>query len=132
MSLSIVPLESKYFEFVRELRNDPRVKVGFISQEEISVQAHIEYMNEFASSYYICLRDNKAVGYFGIIDNDIRLATLPDEMNTGVGKFMVDFIVANYPGAFAKVKFSNVASRKLFEKCGFTVEYFIYTRKQDD
>lgn len=131
MSLSIVPLESKYFEFVRELRNDPRVKVGFISQEEISVQAHIEYMKKFASSYYICLRDNKAVGYFGIIDNDIRLATSPEEMNSGVAKFMVNYIMASFPSAYAKVKFSNVASRKLFEKCGFTVEYLIYSMPQE-
>lgn len=130
MALTIVPLESKYLEFVRNLRNDPRVKQGFISQDEISLEAHNEYMSKYASNYFICLLDTEPVGYFGIIDGDIRIATLPEKMNSGVAKFMVDYIVEKFPAAIAKVKVSNTASRNLFEKCGFTVEYLIYARSK--
>ena len=39
---------SDYWNFILELRNDPRVKKGFIQQEQISRQEHSMYMQAFA------------------------------------------------------------------------------------
>ncbi len=48
-------------------------------------------------------KDNP-IGYIGVIDNDIRVATHPDHQGKGVGSFMVNEIMKIHPNAFAKVK----------------------------
>lgn len=128
MSLSIVPLESKFFEFVRTLRNDPRVREGFISQEEITPDDHAAYISLQQSNYFVCLRGARPVGYFGVIDDDIRIATSPEEMQTGVASYMVSYISEHFPHAIAKVKVKNFASQRLFEKSGYIPTFVIYTK----
>jgi RimJ/RimL family protein N-acetyltransferase len=128
MSLSIVPLDSKFFEFVRNLRNDPRVREGFISQGEVTPDDHAAYMKLNHANYFVCLRGSKPVGYFGVINDDIRIATSPEEMQTGVASYMVSYISEHFPHAVAKVKIKNSASQKLFEKSGYKPSFIIYTK----
>jgi len=116
---------SDYWDFILQLRNDPRVKKGFIQQEEISRQDHSMYMQAFGDNFYICLDNEKPIGYIGVITNDIRVATHPDYQGKGVAKFMVNEVIKTHPKAFAKVKIENEASLKLFESCGFKKRFYI-------
>ena len=43
--------EPKYWEFIRNLRNDPRVKKGFVKQKRISAKAHRKYMEKYNDRY---------------------------------------------------------------------------------
>ena len=122
---TLIKNTSDYWDFILELRNDPRVKRGFIQQEEISRQDHSMYMQAFGDNFYICLDKGHPIGYIGVINSDIRVATHPDYQGKGVAKFMVNGIVKTHPNAFAKVKIENQASLKLFESCGFEKKYFI-------
>ena len=115
----------EYWEFIRDLRNDHRVKAGFIQQGHIGEDEHYVYMQSFGGNYYICLDKNIPVGYIGIINRDIRVATHPDHRGKGVAKFMVSEVMKMHPNAVAKVKVENEASLKLFESCGFEKKYFI-------
>jgi len=119
---------SDYWDFILELRNDPTVKKGFIQQENINRQDHSMYMQAFGESFYICLDKGDPIGYIGVINRDIRVATRPDYQGKGVAKFMVTEIVKKHPTAFAKVKIENEASLRLFESCGFKKKYFILER----
>ena len=75
--------------------------------------------------FYICLYENKPAGYVGCIDKDIRVAVHPDYQGKGIGSFMINKLMDLEPSAFAKVKITNKASLRLFEKCGFKKKYYI-------
>ena len=115
----------RYWEFIRNLRNHPVVKLGFVQQDDINPDDHKNFMNKSGKKYYICLVDNTPAGFVGQINGDIRVATHPDFQGKGVGKFMINEIMKKHPDSFAKVKVENEASTKMFESCGFKKKYFI-------
>jgi RimJ/RimL family protein N-acetyltransferase len=124
----LVPNEEKYWEFIRNLRNDSRVKTGFIQQKHIQKPEHFFYMHENEKNFYICLDGEIPVGYIGVINKDIRVATHPDHQGKGIASFMVNETMRRHPDALAKVKIENEASLRLFESCGFKKKYFILER----
>ena len=119
----------RYYEFIRELRNNKSVKKGFIQQDHIGYQSHQLHMQQYAGCYYICLIDDKPVGYVGNIKEDYRVATLPQYQGQGIGTFMVCELMSKFPNAVAKVKIENIASLRLFEKCGFKKKYYILEKE---
>jgi len=123
--MDFVKNQEEYWEFIRQLRNDKRVKAGFIQQDHISKDNHLKYMEKYGNNFYVCLIDNYPAGYVGVIDRDIRVATHPDYQGKGVGKFMINALMKLYPDSLAKVKIENEASLRLFETCGFTKKYYI-------
>ena len=123
--MDFVKNQEEYWEFIRQLRNDKRVKAGFIQQDHISKDSHLKYMEKYGNNFYVCLIDNHPAGYVGVIDRDIRVATHPDYQGKGVGKFMINALMKLYPDSLAKVKIENEASLRLFESCGFAKKYYI-------
>tara|TARA_R110002073_G_scaffold245838_1_gene408567 strand:+ start:555 stop:935 length:381 start_codon:yes stop_codon:yes gene_type:complete len=123
--MDFVKNQEKYWEFIRQLRNDERVKSGFIKQEHISQENHVKYMENHGKNFYVCLIEDNPAGYVGVIDRDIRVATHPDYQGRGAGKFMISALMTLYPDSLAKVKIENEASLRLFETCGFTKKYYI-------
>lgn len=124
----LVKNAEEYWGFIRKLRNLDSIKTGFIKQENISSKTQLEYMKENGHNFWICLDDLEPVGYVGIINDDIRVATHPDHQKKGIGAFMINEIMKIYPNAYAKVKLENEASIKLFEHCKFVKKYFILER----
>ena len=120
----------EYWEFVRQLRNNKKVQAGFIETKHISKTQQIEYMNKFHGDYRVCLIGENPVGYVGVIEDDIRICTHPDYQKRGVGKFMLEEAKKIWPNAHAKIKDSNLASKKLFESAGFELEFVIMKRKK--
>jgi len=129
MVKKFVKNDKKYWEFIRQLRNHPDVKKGFIEQGHIDHFDHTLYMQRLGSHFYVCLVDGQPAGYTGVIENDIRVATHPDFQGKGVGKFMIESLMEAHPLSFAKVKIDNEASLKLFESCGFKKKYYILERE---
>ena len=123
--MEFVRNEKKYWEFIRLLRNDDRVKSGFIQQEAIERDQHEEYMSKNGDKFYLCLVYGEPAGYVGVIEDDIRVATHPDYQKMGVGLFMIKQVTKVFPGAIAKVKLENEASVKLFERAGFKKRYYL-------
>ena len=127
-NLRIKNNSEEFWENIRQLRNHPNIKGGFIKQENISLEDHRDYMEKHSSCFYVCLYKNKFAGYVGCIDNDIRVATHPNFQGIGVGKFMINEIMKKNPEAVAKVKLNNTASMNLFESCGFVKRYYLLER----
>lgn len=125
MNLRFVKNEEKYWEFIRNLRNHPQIKKGFVQQEEIPIENHKKFMTKYGNLFYICLCDGDPAGYVGVINKDIRVATHPGFQGKGVGKFMINEIMCKYPNACAKIKIKNEASLRLFKSCGFKEKYYI-------
>jgi RimJ/RimL family protein N-acetyltransferase len=130
--LKLIPNKYKYYEFIRQLRNDPRVKSGFIKTEYITPLQQEIYMQKYASFYYICLYKEEPVGYVGVVDNEIRIATHPDYQNLGIAKFMILEIRKEYPTAFAKIKIENEASLKAFTRAGFVIKYYLLEQQDNE
>ena len=126
MDFEIAQVAPDQYEFVRALRNDSKTKQGFIVQDYITKEQQVKYMEVNNSNYYICFADGEPVGYVGVVESDIRVAVHPNYLNLGVGEFMVRYIMNKFPDASAKIRNTNLASKQLFEKCGFVPEFLIY------
>ena len=127
--MELVENKKEYWEFIRNLRNHPDVKTGFVFQDHITESQQKAYMSKYGDCFYICLVGEKPAGYVGVIENDIRVATHPDFQGMGVGKYMINELMKLHPNAFAKVKIQNITSVKLFEKCGFKKSFYILEKK---
>jgi GNAT superfamily N-acetyltransferase len=123
--------EQVYWEFIRELRNKKGVREGFIQQEYIDSTTHQAYMENYGECYYVCLDEGIPVGYVGVIETDIRVATHPDHQKKGVARFMINELMTMHPASIAKVKVANEASLRLFESCGFVPKYYILEKEED-
>lgn len=130
--LSLVPNENKYWEFIGKLRSDERIQNGFVEQiTSISSEQQNEYMKKYGHCYMVCtdllggIDWELPIGFVGIVDNDIRIAVIPEYHNQGVGKFMLNEIAKNFTEliyeATAKVKHDNSASHKLFLSCRYQI-----------
>lgn len=126
--MKLVKCTQEYWEFVRELRTNPKVVDGFIQNIEITPEQQKRYMEKYSDCYRIALLKNQPVGFVGVIEDDIRVCTHPEFQGNGIGKFMINECMKIWPTAFAKVKLNNEASLKLFEACGFTKKFFILTK----
>lgn len=125
MKLELVNCNENYYQFIRELRIHPDNIQGFIVQGTITSDEQKEYMKKNEKDYYVCLSDKEPVGFVGVIENDIRVATKPEYKKKGIAKFMIDEVMKIYPNAKAKIKSNNVASISLFKSCGFETEFVI-------
>tara|TARA_Y100001937_G_C7065292_1_gene305728 strand:+ start:524 stop:916 length:393 start_codon:yes stop_codon:yes gene_type:complete len=125
----LVPNSPTYWGFIRDLRIMDGVRQGFIVQDDIGEVEHATYMLKYNSNFWICLCDQKPVGYVGVINDDIRVATHPDFHGKGVGTYMINEITTTHPTALAKVKINNEASLRLFEKCGFKKKFYILEKE---
>ena len=119
-----------YWDFIKELRNNEENQKGFVEKVKITSDQQKKYMSKHNDDYYICLLNNIPAGFIGVIDKDIRVCTDPAHKKKGVGEFMVNEIMKIYPKAFAKIFIENIASIRLFEKCGFKKRYFILEKHE--
>lgn len=124
----LVECTPKYWDFVRELRSNPRVQSGFIEVVSISKEQQEKYMQKYGKHYRVCVVEDKPAGFVGVIENDIRICTHPEYQGMGVGKFMLEEIMKIYPNAYGKVKIENEASKKLFKSLGFSETFIIFTK----
>jgi RimJ/RimL family protein N-acetyltransferase len=116
--LQIESCEEKYYKFMYDTRFHPEIKKGFITQEAVSFEEHCKYLDKYKNNYYICIDENKPIGYIGVIDDDIRFAVSSEYQGFGVGTFMLDYIKNKYPKARGKIFDWNISSQKVFEKVG--------------
>ena len=126
--MELVDCTKKYWGFVRNLRNDERVKDGFIKSTYITEDMQEAYMVVHYKYYRIALIDNAPVGYIGVIEDDIRICVHPAFQKRGVGKFMIEESMKIWPSAEGKVKLGNEASMNLFKSCGFKEAYVIFKK----
>lgn len=120
-NLKLVQNEPKYWEFIRIVRNDPEMQKGFVEIVNITSEQQINYMNKYGNGYFICLNEkDEPIGFIGEVNDDIRIAVIAEYQKKGVGKFMVHEFMKLKPNSYAKMKLDNIASKKLFESCGFT------------
>ena len=126
--MELVECNKEFWEFVRLLRNDERVQSGFIKSIHITEEMQKEYMSKYSEYYRIALVDGVPAGYVGVIEDDIRVCTDPFFQGKGVGKFMINEIMKEYPTSYAKVKVDNEASLRLFRTCGFRKKFYILTK----
>lgn len=111
--MRMVNCERKYWPFVLELRN--LFRDSFFNKNIISMDEHIEFMEKYSDTYYICITDvGIPMGWVGVVDNDMRVATNPVCQNRGVGKFMLAYAKEKHPDATAQIFDTNHSSLSIF------------------
>lgn len=139
--MELVDCSKKYWEFVRELRINPKVINSFVDQKFITKTQQQEYMKVNNSFFKICLKDKLPVGYIGLIGvnkDEITLCVDPFYQGLGIGSFMLkEFIYFINKSVWSKVKKENYKSCQLFIKAGFIEKmkknnfiYFTYTNEK--
>lgn len=131
MVVEIVDNDPKYYEFIRLLRNDPRVQSGFIQSSNITTEQQIEYMKKHGECYIIALLDGEPVGYAGSIDRDIRVCVKPEAHGKGIAVHLINSLMTKFPDSYAKIKIDNEASKQMFTKCGFKTKFIIMEREDE-
>jgi RimJ/RimL family protein N-acetyltransferase len=127
--LTLSPCTEEYWEFVRLLRTDHRVRGGFIAKvDDITPEQQRRYMQAHWQEYFIGLVNGQPAGYVGSVDGDIRVCTHPDYQRQGVAAFMIAELMRRFPRSFAKIKIGNEASERLFAACGFKPTFVIYEK----
>jgi hypothetical protein len=59
--MKLVKCTQEYWEFVRELRTNPKVVDGFIQNIEITPEQQKQYMKKYSDCYRIALLKNQPV-----------------------------------------------------------------------
>jgi RimJ/RimL family protein N-acetyltransferase len=114
----------RYIEFIRLLRTDSRTEKMFLEQVNITPEQQEKYMERNADKYFICItaEDHLPVGYIGVINNDIRYCVVPYYHGMGIGTSILTEIKGLFPKATGRIKKSNYASIRAFEKAGIPYE----------
>lgn len=111
--------EEKYFEFIRNLRNDDSLISGFIEQVKITKEQQIKYMAKHKDEFFVALLNEEPIGFIGVVDNDVRLAVKKEFQRKGVASFMLKEVGKVYNSFGVQVKEDNIASIEMFKNNGF-------------
>src|SRR3989304_9371235 len=100
--LKFVKNTPKYYEFIRKLRNNAKVRKYFIKKNIISRSKQAIYMKTHRNNYFICLYNNSPAGYIGVIKGDLRIAVAPNFQRQGIGLFLIRNIQKRFKNIEAK------------------------------
>ena len=140
MKLNLRPVEKKDYEKILEWRNDPDVRINSLTQHIISIDEHTEYWNDFLKNEtnfaFIAIHENNDIGVLKLknidkITYEIDIFISKSYRNRGLGSQVLKIAkdVALQKGMkklIAKIKYGNEASRKAFEKVGFSPKLIYY------
>ena len=118
--MNLIKCNKKHWEFIRLTRTHNKNTKGFFSNNKISKEEQIEYMELNSKYFYVCLINNSPVGWIKVgSNNEISYCAHPDFKGKGVGTFMISEVYSKYDILEAYVKVDSIASQKVFEKVGF-------------
>ena len=72
------------------------------------------------------------MGYYGVVEDDIRFCVHPDHQKKGIGTKMLKHLKERHPGASAIVKLDNEPSLKVFKKVGYKEKYTLVVFENED
>jgi len=128
--------KKKYWNFIGQLRANPKVAYGFCETATFREEAQVIYMVQNSKYFHVALVEDVPVGYIGLIGSnrdEITYCVHPDYQGTGIGTFMVRELMQISPKIWAKVKSSNLSSAQVFIKLGFEEtfkeDFLVYTQR---
>lgn len=109
-------------DFIYNLRNEPYVRNASWNTKTIDYSKHKEWFKNNYKYYYI-IGDRK--GFVRIKDDEVSIAVVKGEQNTGLGTAALDEIAKMHPNLKAEVKLDNIQSLNFFINAGFKPTGFI-------
>ena len=126
----ITTVKEEYWEFIRNLRNDIRVRDNFIQTAEIGREEHFQHMFRCSAHYSICLDSGEPVGFIRANQQgDISVCVIPEKQGNGIGSYLLRDLMERKPDSYAKIKIDNKKSVALFEGCGFEKKFYIMEKR---
>lgn len=140
MKLNLRPVEKEDYETILEWRNDPDVRINSLTQHVISIDENTLYWNEFLDNRKnyasVIVYDAEDIGilklkYLDDTTSEVDIFLSKNYRNKGLGPQIL--MIAKENGIekgikklVAKIKYDNMASRKVFEKSGFNPNMIYY------
>ncbi|HUV45504.1 MAG TPA: UDP-4-amino-4,6-dideoxy-N-acetyl-beta-L-altrosamine N-acetyltransferase [Dehalococcoidia bacterium] len=138
VTLKLLPLSREYVEFVRQVRNDPRVSEHLFTDTHISKEEQERWYRKQArdkrSFVFIALAD-RPVGYCQIKNVDyvnlsceVGFCLAPEYQSKGYGAALVKELIRyargklNMHRVYLEVFADNERAIRLYERCGFGKE----------
>lgn len=138
MELKLVPLRRRYLEFVREVRNDPRVSEYLFTDVYISKEGQERWYRKQTrdkkSLVFVALADGP-IGYCQVknIDHanyscELGFCLAPEHQGKGYGarlvKELINYVTEklNMHRLYVEVFADNQRAISLYERCGFAKE----------
>ncbi|MFA6308335.1 MAG: GNAT family N-acetyltransferase [Clostridia bacterium] len=144
-------VDCKDIDLLFEWSNDGDVRVNSFNQNDIEYSEHIRWFRNCIQNenvdIYICYLNVEPVGQIRLEYSDetanISYSIAKEHRNKGVGEAMINLteveLISSHPNVTfltGSVKLSNIASQKVFEKCGYDKklmndenEYFKYFKR---
>ena len=140
MKLNLRPVEKKDYEKILEWRNDPEVRINSLTQHIIPIDEHIKYWNDFLENItnfaFIIVYNNRDIGVLKLKNIDkttyeIDVFLSKHSRNKGLGPQILKIateisVQKGIKKLIAKIKCGNEASKKVFEKVGFSPKLIYY------
>ena len=120
---SLRPALPKYWEAIREIRNDQRI--GFKQTSLIDPETHKTFMQKHCQNYRVATEKNeedgeeRVIGFVGVVGDDGRIATHKDYTGRGVATFMWSGLSKEYPQITHRCLRDNHLALALNKKFGY-------------
>ena len=93
-----------------------------ITKYEMTVatyNAHKNFWKKYFDSYKIISFENTVIGYFGMVEEDFRIAIIQSYRGMGIGSKVIEDNKSLLRDKLIKIAYHNKQSIRVFEKNGF-------------
>ena len=140
MKVTLRKVLKKDWDYILNLRNNPRFSLFFYNQKKITKKDHYEYLkkqkrNSGFVNWIICY-DKKDVGYLRILDGDVSIIIDKKFHSKGIGTSALKILEENARSLgikklIGKIIIDNKSSQKIFLKNKYKLKMYWYEKQLD-
>lgn len=108
-------------DFVYALRTRSEDRECYLTTVK-SKEVHRGYWELNHCAYSLVLKGAKRAGYFGLVENDFRIAVLPEFRGQGIGGYILEHVKCSLSDKTIRIVAENKPSLNLFLRSGFKVQ----------
>jgi len=140
MKVTLRKVLKKDWDYILNLRNDPRFSPFFYNQKKITKKEHYQYLEKQKknSNFFnrIICYGKKDVGYIRILDNDVSIIVDQKFHSKGIGVNALKILEENARSLgikklIGKVMIDNKSSQKIFLKNKYKLKMYWYEKQLD-
>lgn len=126
------PVCFKDRDLILKLLNEKKIRKNSLKTKKISIKENENYWKKVLKQKnfkaYIIKKGKNSIGLVRIKNKTVSIAITKSQENKGIGFRILSEM--NLDNCYARIKKDNKASKRLFEKLGFTKEYETFKKQK--